>query len=141
MDAVTAVPVPANEPVRQYAPGTAERARLEAKLKDLAAEPVDLTMTIGGTAHHGTGDPVEVVQPHRHAHVLGTLRNATNDDVQAAIDAALAAHTTWSRMAYDERAAVFLRAADLLAGPWRDAINAATMLGQSKTAIQAEIDA
>jgi 1-pyrroline-5-carboxylate dehydrogenase len=141
MDAVTSVPVPANEPVRQYAPSSAERARLEARIKDLAAEQLDFPQVIGGRAAPGGGAAIDVVQPHRHAHVLGTLHNATSADVQAAVDAALAAHHDWSRLAYDDRAAVFLRAADLLAGPWRDTINAATMLGQSKTAIQAEIDA
>ena len=141
MDAVTSVPLPVNEPVRQYAPGSAERARLEARLKDLASEKVVLTMTIAGRQQLGGGEPIETVQPHRHAHVLGTMGNARSNDVQEAVDAALDAHRSWSRMPFDERAAVFLRAADLLAGPWRDTINAATMLGQSKTAIQAEIDA
>jgi len=141
MDAVTSVPLPVNEPVRQYAPGTPERARIEARLKELAAEPVELTQTIAGVERLGGGEPIDTVQPHRHAHVLGTMRNATAQDVQEAVDAALAAHHDWSRMPYDDRAAVFLRAADLLAGPWRDTLNAATMLGQSKTVIQAEIDA
>ena len=141
MDAVTSVPVPANEPVRQYAPGSPERARLEARLKELAAEQVDLTMTIAGRQQLGGGEPIDTVQPHRHAHVLGTMRNATPRDVSEAVDASLDAHPTWSRLPYDERAAVFLRAAELLAGPWRDTLNAATMLGQSKTVIQAEIDA
>ncbi|HEU0132658.1 MAG TPA: L-glutamate gamma-semialdehyde dehydrogenase [Mycobacteriales bacterium] len=141
MDAVTSVPLPVNEPVRQYAPGTPERTRLEARLKELASEQVDFTMTIGGKAVMGGGEPIDTVQPHRHAHVLGTMRNATAADVQSAVDASLAAHPEWSRLPYDDRAAVFLRAADLLAGPWRDTLNAATMLGQSKTVIQAEIDA
>jgi 1-pyrroline-5-carboxylate dehydrogenase len=141
MDAVTSVPTPVNEPVRQYAPGTPERSRLEARLKELAADQVELTQTIDGTQALGGGEPIDTVMPHRHAHVLGTMRNATNADVQSAVDASLRAHPAWSRLSYDDRAAVFLRAADLLAGPWRDTINAATMLGQSKTAIQAEIDA
>jgi 1-pyrroline-5-carboxylate dehydrogenase len=141
MDAVTNVPTPVNEPVLSYAPGSPERSRVEARLKELAAEPVELTQTIDGAQRLGGGEPIDTVQPHRHAHVLGTMRNATNDDVQAAVDASLRAHHDWSRLSYDDRAAVFLRAADLLAGPWRDTINAATMLGQSKTVIQAEIDA
>ncbi|HVF06328.1 MAG TPA: L-glutamate gamma-semialdehyde dehydrogenase [Frankiaceae bacterium] len=141
MDAVTNVPTPANEPIRQYAPGSAERARLEARLKELAAEQVELTMTIAGREQLGHGEPIDTVQPHRHAHVLGTMRNATVGDVTEAVDASLDAHSEWSRMSYDDRAAVFLRAAELLAGPWRDTMNAATMLGQGKTAIQAEIDA
>ncbi len=141
MDAVTSVPTPVNEPVRQYAPGSAERARLEARLKELAADQVELTMTIDGEQRLGGGTPIDTVQPHRHAHVLGTMRNATAADVTAAVDASLAAHRDWSRLSYDDRAAVFLKAADLLAGPWRDTINAATMLGQSKNVMQAEIDA
>ncbi len=141
MDAVTVVPEPANEPVRSYAPGSAERASLQARLKELAAEPADLTMTVGGEQRDAGGEPIGVVMPHRHAHVLGQMREATGADVRAAIDAALAAAPGWAGTPYDERAAVLLRAADLLAGPWRDTINAATMLGQSKTCYQAEIDA
>ncbi|GAA1164136.1 L-glutamate gamma-semialdehyde dehydrogenase [Kribbella jejuensis] len=141
MDAVTAVPTPANEPVKGYAPGSAERASLEAKLKDFtAAGSIDLTCTIGGEQKLGGGAPIEVVQPHRHAHVLGTLGNATEADGRAAVDAALAAAPAWRSLSFDDRAAIFLKAADLLAGPWRDTLNAATMLGQSKTIQQAEID-
>ncbi len=141
MDAVTSVPEPANERVLDYAPGSPERAGLEARLKELAAESVPLPMTVGGADHAAGGDPVDVVQPHRHTHVLGVLREATAADVQAAVDAALAAAPAWRALPFDERAAVFLRAADLLAGPWRDTMNAATMLGQSKTVYQSEIDA
>jgi 1-pyrroline-5-carboxylate dehydrogenase len=141
MDAVTQVPAPVNEPVRQYAPGSAERAELEATLKRCASEPRDLTMTIGGEQRFGGGDPIEVVQPHNHRHVLGTMRGADHADARAAVDAALLAAPSWRAMAFDDRAAILLRAADLLAGPWRATVNAATMLGQSKTAIQAEIDA
>ncbi|QKG25666.1 L-glutamate gamma-semialdehyde dehydrogenase [Actinomadura verrucosospora] len=141
MDAVTTVPTPANEPVRGYAPGSAERARLEAKLAELAAEaPIDLPMTIGGERRLGAGAKVAVVQPHAHASVLGTFGTATEDDARDAIDAALKAAPAWRALPFDERAAVFLRAADLLAGPWRETILAATMLGQSKTVQQAEID-
>jgi 1-pyrroline-5-carboxylate dehydrogenase len=141
MNAVTVPPTPVNEPVRNYPPGSKERASLEARLKELAAEQVDLTLTIGGEQRMGGGEPIDVVQPHDHRSVLGTTRNATRADVEAAIAASKRAFHDWSRLPYDERAAVFLRAADLLAGPWRDTLNAATMLGQSKTAIQAEIDA
>jgi 1-pyrroline-5-carboxylate dehydrogenase len=130
-----------NEPVKQYAPGSPERASLEARLKEVAGERVDLTMTIGGRQRRGGGDPIDVVMPHKHRHVLGTLHNATAADVRDAVDAALAAAEDWRRLPFDDRAAVFLRAADLLAGPWRDTLNASTMLGQSKTAYQAEIDA
>ncbi|WP_055587877.1 L-glutamate gamma-semialdehyde dehydrogenase [Peterkaempfera griseoplana] len=140
MDAVTQVPAPVNEPVHSYAPGSPERARLEAELKRLAAEPTELTMTIGGERRLGGGEPIDVVQPHNHAAKLGTMRNATRDDAQAAVDAALAAAPAWRALSFDDRAAVFLKAADLLSGPWRETVAAATMLGQSKTAQQAEID-
>ena len=140
MDAVTAPPHPANEPVRSYAPGSPERASLQQRLSELAANPIDLPHTIGGQQRVGDGQPVDVVQPHRHSAVLGTLRQATNQDVVDAVDAALAAAPEWRSASFDDRAAVFLRAADLLAGPWRDTLNAATMLGQSKTCYQAEID-
>ena len=141
MDAVTVVPEPLNEPVRSYAPGSPERESLVARLTDLAAAgPIDLPMTIDGEQRLGGGAPIEVVQPHRHAAVLGTTRDATTADVEAAVAAALAAAPAWRDTSYDDRAAVLLRAADLLAGPWRDTLNAATMLGQSKTVLQAEID-
>ena len=141
-DAATVVPVPENEPARSYAPGSPERASLEAKLKELAAaEPVEFTMTIGGRERMGGGASIDVVQPHRRQAVLGTVREAEASDVTAAVDAALTAAPAWRSAAYDDRAGVLLRAAELLAGPWRDTLNAATMLGQSKTAVQAEIDA
>ncbi|MFE6056177.1 L-glutamate gamma-semialdehyde dehydrogenase [Kitasatospora sp. NPDC056446] len=141
MDAVTQVPAPVNEPVRSYAPGSPERARLEAKLKELGGqEPVQLTMTINGERRMGAGTEIHVVQPHNHAARLGTLRNATQADAQDAIDTALAAAPAWQALSFDSRAAIFLKAADLLAGPWRETLAAATMLGQSKTAQQAEID-
>ncbi len=123
-----------------YAPGSPERAELESTLKRLASEPRDLTMTIGGEKRFGGGEPIDVVQPHNRHHVLGTLRSATHEDARAAVDAAMAAAPAWRAMSFDDRAAIFLKAADLLAGPWRATLNAATMLGQSKTAIQAEID-
>ncbi|RKT11114.1 delta-1-pyrroline-5-carboxylate dehydrogenase [Streptomyces sp. 1114.5] len=141
MDAVTQVPAPVNEPVHSYAPGSPERARLEAKLKELGGqEPVQLTMTINGERRMGGGTEIHVVQPHNHAARLGTLRNATQADAQEAIDTALAAASAWQALSFDSRAAIFLKAADLLAGPWRETLAAATMLGQSKTAQQAEID-
>jgi 1-pyrroline-5-carboxylate dehydrogenase len=141
MDAVTQPPVPVNEPVHSYAPGTPERASLEARLKEMAGEQAELTMTVAGRQQMAGGGRIEVVQPHRHSAVLGMSANATADDVAAAVDAALAAGPAWRDLPFDERAAVLLRAADLLAGPWRDTLNAATMLGQSKTCYQAEIDA
>ncbi|MBT2386339.1 L-glutamate gamma-semialdehyde dehydrogenase [Streptomyces sp. ISL-11] len=140
MDAVTQVPAPVNEPVHSYAPGSPERARLEAKLKELAANPIDLPMTINGEKRMGGGEPFQVVQPHNHAAVLGTFHNATTQDAQDAVDAALAAAPAWRAMSFDDRAAIILRAAELLSGPWRETLAASTMLGQSKTAQQAEID-
>src|SRR4051812_31131010 len=141
LDAVTVVPEPVNEPVYSYAPGSKERSSIEARLKEMAAEPIDLTETIGGEQRLGGGEPIQVVQPHRHSAVLGTLHQSTTADVRAAVDAALEAAPAWRDLSFDDRAAVLLRAADLLSGPWRDTLNASTMLGQSKTAIQAEIDA
>ena len=140
--AVTDVPVPTNEPVLEYAPGSPERATLLGELATLAAAgPVDLPHVIGGTHTMGAGERVDVVQPHRHSAVLGTLTNAGHADATAAVDAAMAAKRSWEATPFDERAAVFLRAADLLTGPWRATLVAATMLGQSKSAYQAEIDA
>ncbi len=141
MDASTSVPPPVNEPVRSYAPGSPERASLQARVEELAATPVELTMTIDGVQQPGSGEAVDVVQPHRHAAVLGTLHDASRADVQSAVDGALAAAPAWRELSFDDRAAVLLRAADLLAGPWRDTLNAATVLGQSKSVLQAEIDA
>ena len=141
MDAITDVPLPANEPVHEYAPGSGERTRLTDALTALAADPIDLPHVIGGDHRMGGGARIDVVQPHRHSARLGTLTNAEHADATAAVDAAIAAKAEWEATPFDERAAVFLRAADLLAGPWREKIAAATMLGQSKSAYQAEIDA
>jgi 1-pyrroline-5-carboxylate dehydrogenase len=140
MDAVTNIPTPVNEPVRQHAPGSAERAELEGTLKQMQGDTFELTMAIGGEHRMGSGHAIDVVQPHNHHHVLGTMHAATADDARAAIGAAREAAPTWRAMSIDDRAAILLKAADLLAGPWRSRLNAATMLGQSKTAIQAEID-
>ncbi|ETK36629.1 L-glutamate gamma-semialdehyde dehydrogenase [Microbispora sp. ATCC PTA-5024] len=141
MDAITDVPVPANEPVHGYAPGSAERAALESRIKELAGTGLDLTMTIGGESRMAGGQPIDVVQPHNHAAVLGRTADATAGDVRAAVDAARAAAPAWRSLPFEERAAVFLKAADLLSGPWRATLNAATVLGQSKSVQQAEIDA
>ncbi|MGE0215568.1 L-glutamate gamma-semialdehyde dehydrogenase [Mycolicibacterium sp.] len=141
MDAITEVPLPGNEPVHDYAPHSPERTRLTAALTDLAATPIDLPHVIGGAHRMGAGARIDVVQPHRYHARLGTLANAEHADAQAAVAAAVAAKPGWEATPFDERAAVFLRAADLLAGPWREKLAAATMLGQSKTAYQAEIDA
>ena len=140
MDAITDVPLPANEPIHEYAPGSGERTRLTEQLRALAQDPIDLPHVIGGTHRMGGGQRVDVVQPHRHSARLGTFTNAEHSDATAAIDAAIAAKAGWEATPFDERAAVFLRAADLMAGPWREKIAAATMLGQSKAAYQAEID-
>ncbi|KUI14087.1 1-pyrroline-5-carboxylate dehydrogenase [Mycobacterium sp. GA-1285] len=144
MDAITDVPLPANEPVHDYAPGSGDRTRLIEALTSVAAHPADLPHVIGGRHRMGDGERIDVVQPHRHTDPsgrLGTLTNATHADAAAAIEAATAAKAQWEATPFDERAAVFLRAADLLAGPWREKVCAATMLGQSKSAYQAEIDA
>ncbi|GAA3759732.1 L-glutamate gamma-semialdehyde dehydrogenase [Spinactinospora alkalitolerans] len=141
MDAVTNVPVPVNEPNLTYAPGSAERAELAAEIERQTGREHEIPQTIGGEHGLGGGEPIEAVQPHRHAHVLGRMGNATTGDVRRAIEAARAAAPAWRAMPFDDRAAILLRAADLLAGPWRARVNAATMLGQSKSVQQAEIDA
>jgi 1-pyrroline-5-carboxylate dehydrogenase len=141
VDSIATTPTPRNEPVRDYAPGSSERASLTARLAELAGQRHELTQTIDGEQRLGGGAAVDVVAPHRHAHVLGTFGTATADDAKAATEAALRAAAPWRELPFEARASVLLRAADLLAGPWRDTLNAATMLGQSKTAIQAEVDA
>ncbi|WP_370098338.1 L-glutamate gamma-semialdehyde dehydrogenase [Streptacidiphilus sp. MAP12-20] len=142
MDGVTRVPAPLNEPVHGYAPGSPERARLKARLDELAAaSDTPLAMTVGGRQRLGGGERIDVVQPHHHSARLGVLGNATAEDVGLAVDAALKAAPAWRELSFDDRAAVFLKAAELLAGPFRETVAAATMLGQSKTAQQAEIDA
>ncbi|MBB2944155.1 1-pyrroline-5-carboxylate dehydrogenase [Actinoplanes lutulentus] len=135
------VPTPINEPVRGYAPGSPERLTLLKRIAELAGETAELTLTVGGVSRMGGGEAHDVVQPHRHAHVLGVTRNATHADARAAVTAATAAAPGWRELPFEARASIFLKAADLAAGPWRDTLNAATMLGQSKTAQQAEIDA
>ncbi|QNG37983.1 L-glutamate gamma-semialdehyde dehydrogenase [Geodermatophilaceae bacterium NBWT11] len=141
MDGITQVPSPRNETVLQYAPGSPERAELQAELTRLAAAPAELTATIGGVQRMAGGESFDVVAPHAHAQVLGTSAHSTAADATDALAAARAAAPGWAELSQDDRAAVFLKAADLLAGPWRQTLNAATMLGQSKTAYQAEIDA
>jgi 1-pyrroline-5-carboxylate dehydrogenase len=141
MDAITQVPKPVNEPNLHYAPDSPERSALEAELARLQGKQHDLTATIGGKKKMGGGEEIAVVQPHNHQHVLGVLKNSTQADAKAAVRAAADAAPGWRAMPFDERAAILLKAADLLAGPWRQRLNAATMLGQSKTAWQAEIDA
>ncbi len=133
------VPVPINEPVRGYAPGSPERASIEARLTSMAAEQIEIPVVIGGEEHF-TGNTIDAVMPHDHKHVLAKVHLATPELVQQAIDSCEEARPEWAAMPWSGRAAVFLKCAELLAGPWRDTINASTMLGQSKTVHQAEID-
>jgi 1-pyrroline-5-carboxylate dehydrogenase len=139
-NAILRVPIPHNEPTLTYAPGTSERRALRAQLERMSGEVAEITPRIGGRAVR-TGALAEAVMPHDHRHALATWHRAGAREVEQAIEAALAAHRDWSRMDWPARAAIFLKAADLLAGPYRQVLNAATMLGQSKTAHQAEIDA
>ena len=133
------VPTPINEPVKQYAPGSPERAELKTRLKSMAAERVDIPIVIGGREIR-TGETAQAVMPHAHKHVLGDWHKASSAHVQQAIEAARKARVEWSNWAWEDRAAVLLKAAELLSTTWRATLNAATMLGQSKTAFQAEID-
>jgi 1-pyrroline-5-carboxylate dehydrogenase len=141
MDAITRPPAPTNEPNLDYAPGSPERDAVEAELERLQARTLNLTATIGGRRKMGGGAEIKVVQPHEHGSVLGVARNSTRADAEAAVRAAAKAAPGWRALPFDERAAILLKAADLLAGPWRARLVAATMLGQSKTVWQAEIDA
>ena len=135
------MPVPVNEPVKSYAPGSAERGELETALADLTAEPVELLGTFGAERRPGRGpDRYELRMPSDHSQLLGYVQQANHADAEAAVTAAMAVAPEWADTPYDQRAAIFLRAADLIAGPYRARMNAATMLGQAKTAQQAEID-
>src|SRR5690606_37963164 len=134
------VPVPRNEPVLSYAPGTPEREALQQALREARAGMIDVPMYIGGKEVKG-GNKVAIRPPHDHQHTLGYFYEGDAKHVAQAIDAALQARTEWANLGWEQRASIFLKAADLLAGPWRYKINAATMLGQSKNAYQAEIDA
>ncbi|MGA9310156.1 MAG: L-glutamate gamma-semialdehyde dehydrogenase [Pseudonocardiaceae bacterium] len=141
MDAITSPPTPRNEPVRSYPQGSPARDSLTRTLAELADQRAELTMTIGGVQRMAGGERFDVVIPHRHTHVLGTSAQASAADVADAVRAATQAAPAWRELSFDDRAAILLRAADLAAGPWRDRLNAATMLGQSKSVQQAEIDA
>ncbi len=134
------VPQPVNDPNRSYAPGSPERADLKARLKTMAAEKLDIPLVIGGKEVR-TGRTAQAVMPHDHKHVLADYHLAGPEHVQQAIAASAAARREWGSWPWEDRAAVMLRAAELLATTWRSTINAATMLGQSKTVFQAEIDA
>ncbi len=133
------VPAPVNEPVRSSAPGSPERASLKARLRAMADERVDIPVIVGGREYR-TGDTARTVMPHAHGHVLADWHKATAEQVTLAVAAARDAQREWGSWSWEDRAAVFLKAAELLATTWRDTLNAATMLGQSKTAYQAEID-
>jgi 1-pyrroline-5-carboxylate dehydrogenase len=134
------VPAPVNEPVHSYAPKTPARAELTSKLKELSADKVEIPLIIGGQEIR-TGNTAQAVMPHRHTHVIATWHKAGAAEIQQAIKAAVQAQREWAAWPWEDRAAVFLRAAELLATTWRSSVNAATMLGQSKTSHQAEIDA
>ncbi len=133
------VPVPINEPVKTYIPGSPERDQLKKKLTELKSQHIEVPLIIGGEEVK-TGNTEEMVIPHNKKHVLGVYHKAGKKEVEMAIEAALEARKTWSEMPWEQRVAIFLKMADLLAGTWRARINAATMLGQSKVAHQAEID-
>jgi 1-pyrroline-5-carboxylate dehydrogenase len=134
------VPRPQNEPNYQYAPGSRERVELKARLSAMAADIIDIPIVIGGKECR-TGAVERAVMPHKHSHVLATYHKAGAEHARQAVEAALAARREWSSWSFEDRAAVFLRAAEMLASSWRPTVNAATMLGQSKTVFQAEIDA
>ncbi|MHC4450945.1 MAG: L-glutamate gamma-semialdehyde dehydrogenase [Planctomycetota bacterium] len=132
------VPLPVNEPVAGFAPGSPERSSLEARLDSMVTEVIDIPVVINGEEHR-TGNTIDALIPHDHGHVLAQAHQATPELIEAAIASCESARADWAAMPWEDRAAIFLKAADLLAGPWRDTVNAATMLGQSKTCHQAEM--
>jgi len=134
------LPVPVNEPIMGFEPGSPERAALQAKYDEMTSKKIDIPLVIGGKEIR-TGKTAQCVVPHDHGHVLAEYHLAGKKEVDMAIAAAAKARKTWAKMPWQDRAAIFRRAADLLANSWRDTLNAATMLGQSKNAFQAEIDA
>ena len=140
INARVSVPVPSNEPVLNYIPGSPERKELKAKLDEFLSEKIEIPLIIGGEDVR-TGDIGQCVLPHDHSHVLATYHKGNAKTVNQAISAAAEARSEWSSMPWEARASIFLRAADLLAGKYRQVLNAATMLDQSKTCMQAEIDA
>lgn len=129
-----------NEVVRSYSPGSSESRALQQKIQDLRSQTIDIPMFIGGKEVR-TGKTRRIAPPHDHAHTLGHYHEGDASHVAMAIDAALKARKEWERLPWEQRAGVFLRMAELLAGPYRDILNASTMLGQSKNPFQAEIDA
>ncbi len=133
------VPEPKNEPVLTYTDGSLEKEELVKKIAELKKQEIEIPIIIGGKEIK-TGKTADITIPHNHSHKLGFYHKAGKADVDQAIESALAARKKWAEMPWEHRASIFLKAADLLAGPWRATINAATMLGQSKVAHQAEID-
>ena len=140
MNGTYSVPHPKNEPVRSYAPGTSERDSIKARLATMAAGQIEIPLIIGGQEIR-TGRTTDAVMPHRHRHVLAACHRSGTDEIKQAIQASTDTHWEWSAMRWEDRASIFLTAAELLATTWRDTVNAATMLDQSKTVYQAEIDA
>src|SRR5881409_546009 len=140
MNSTAKIPAPVNEPILSYAPGTRERGELKQALKDLSGRQIEIPIVIGGREIR-TGKTVDAVMPHCHRHVLAKVHQAGPEELEAAVAAAREAWREWSGWPLERRAAVFLKAADLLATRHRAVVNAATMLGQSKTSHQAEIDA
>ncbi|HJO30608.1 MAG TPA: aldehyde dehydrogenase family protein, partial [Acidobacteriota bacterium] len=140
MNGIARIAEPSNERVLDYAPGSPERKSLKKRLDQMLTEEYDIPAIIGGKEIR-SGNTIDVICPHDHAHKLGVCHQVSEDNVATAVEAAHEAWREWSVMPWESRVAIFLKAAELLAGPWRDTINAATMLGQSKTAFQAEIDA
>jgi len=136
---IVPIDMPDNEPNRMYPPGSEEKKSLKAKLEELSGRQIEIPLIIGGKEVR-TGNTAEAVCPHDHGHVLATYHQAGPDEVKTAVEASQRAWREWSEMPWEARAAVFLKAAELLAGPWRDTLNAACMLNQSKTVFQAEID-
>lgn len=133
------VPLPVNEPVKSYKPGSPEREELKKKIAELKSQQIEIPLIIGGEEIR-TGNTEEIRIPHNHSHILGVYHKASKKEVDMAIEAALEARKEWAEMPWEHRVSVFLKMAELLAGPWRATLNAATMLGQSKTVHQAEID-
>ncbi len=133
-------PKPMNEPIRQYEPGSSARASLKSKLDSMSKEKIDIPCIIGGKEVR-TSDKHKVVMPHSHKEVIAEFSYAGTSEMKMAIESAQKAKRDWENMSWDARVAIFLRAADLIAGPYRDTLNAATMLGQSKNAFQSEVDA
>ncbi|MCF6180195.1 MAG: aldehyde dehydrogenase family protein, partial [Geopsychrobacter sp.] len=139
-NAIINVPVPANEPIQNYAPGTTERAKLKAALAEMKAQKIEIPLIIGGKEIR-TGKLGKVVMPHDHKHVLAEYHMAGEAEIKLAIEAAMTAKSEWEALRWEERAAIFLKAAELLAGKYRYKMNAASMLSTSKSAFQAEVDA